>query len=108
MAPAFLPSTVSHFDGQPIRLIVQAGIWKPVVRDAALSIRTGHPSNDLRPYTDDVEGGVVHYKLRFDPNVQPTAPRSHDLQLTLTYLAVAWGVYVPCFPVWLVEAISPP
>ena len=59
-----------EFEGRVVRLIVQAGIWKPAGLQAALTIRTTYtPPNQLPPYADDVEGGVVHYKYRgTDPN----------------------------------------
>jgi putative restriction endonuclease len=53
------------FEGRPVRLIVQTGIWKPAGLDAALTIRTTYtPPNQLPPYADDLDGGVVHYKYR--------------------------------------------
>lgn len=59
------------FDGQPLRLIVQSGIWKPAGLEAALSIRTTFTPPDQPPqYEDDVgDDGLVHYKYRgTDPN----------------------------------------
>jgi putative restriction endonuclease len=96
------------FEGRPIRLIVQTGIWKPAGLDAALTIRTTYtPPNQPPPYADDVEGGVVHYKYRgTDPNHSDNrALRQamiHDLPLAY-FVGVAKGVYVPRYPVWLVD-----
>lgn len=106
-----LPSSAINsftFDGRPIRLIVQAGIWKPAGLDAALTIRTTYtPPNQPPPYTDDVEGGVVHYKYRgVDPNHSDNRALRQAMisELPLTYfVGVAKGVYVPRFPVWLVD-----
>lgn len=106
-----LPSSAVNsftFEGRPIRLIVQAGIWKPAGLDAALTIRTTYtPPNQPPPYIDDVEGGVVHYKYRgTNPNHSDNrALRQamiHELPLVY-FVGVARGVYVPRFPVWLVD-----
>lgn len=106
-----LPSSAINslnFEGRLLRLIVQTGIWKPAGLDAALTIRTTYtPPNQLPPYADDVEGGVVHYKYRgTDPNhADNRALRQAMLQgLPLAYfVGVAKSVYVPRYPVWLVN-----
>ncbi|MGH9029314.1 MAG: HNH endonuclease [Acidimicrobiales bacterium] len=96
------------FDGRLVRLIVQTGIWKPAGLDAALTIRTTYtPPNQLPPYADDVEGGVVHYKYRgTDPNhADNRALRQamvHGLPLAY-FVGVAKAVYLPRYPVWLVD-----
>ena len=96
------------FEGRPIRLVVQSGIWKPAGLDAALTIRTTYtPPNQPPPYADDVEGGVVHYKYRgTNPNHSDNrALRQamiHELPLVY-FVGVARGIYVPRFPVWLVD-----
>ena len=97
-----------EFEGRVVRLIVQAGIWKPAALQAALTIRTTYtPPNQLPPYADDVEGGVVHYKYRgTDPNhADNRALRQAMVEsLPLAYfVGVAKGVYVPRYPVWLVD-----
>ncbi len=97
-----------EFEGRVVRLIVQAGIWKPAGLQAALTIRTTYtPPNQLPPYADDVEGGVVHYKYRgTDPNhADNRALRQAMVEaLPLAYfVGVAKGVYVPSYPVWLVD-----
>ena len=97
-----------EFEGRVVRLIVQAGIWKPAGLQAALTIRTTYtPPNQLPPYADDVEGGVVHYKYRgTDPNhADNRALRQAMVEaLPLAYfVGVAKGVYVPRYPVWLVD-----
>jgi putative restriction endonuclease len=106
-----LPSSAINsftFEGRTLRLIVQTGIWKPAGLDAALTIRTTYtPPNQLPPYADDVEGGVVHYKYRgTDPNhADNRALRQAMIQgLPLAYfVGVAKSVYVPRYPVWLVD-----
>ena len=109
-----LPSSAINslnFEGQPLRLIVQTGIWKPAGLDAALTIRTTYtPPDQLPPYADDVDGGVVHYKYRgTDPDHSDNrALRQAMVQgLSLAYfVGVAKGVYVPRYPVWLVDENS--
>lgn len=106
-----LPSSLINsftYEGRPLRLIVQSGIWKPAPLDAALTIRTTYtPPNQLPPYADDVDGGVVHYKYRgTDPNhADNRALRQAMVKgLPLAYfVGVAKGIYVPRYPVWLVD-----
>jgi len=44
-----------EFEGRPMRLIVQTGIWKPAALEAALTIRTTYtPPNQEPPYSDSV------------------------------------------------------
>jgi putative restriction endonuclease len=97
------------FQGRPVRLIVQTGIWKPAGLSGALTIRTAFtPPNQPPPYVDDVgDDGLVRYKYRgTDPNhADNRALRVAMIQgLPLVYfVGVARGVYVPRYPVWLVE-----
>lgn len=76
-----LPSSAINaftFEGRPIRLMVQTGIWKPAGLDAALTIRTTYtPPNLPPPYMDDMAGGVLHYKYRIDRN-KPADPNHSD------------------------------
>jgi putative restriction endonuclease len=106
-----LPSSAINsftFEGRALRLIVQSGIWKPAGLEAALTIRTTYtPPNQLPPYADDVDGGVVHYKYRgTDPqHADNRALRQamvHGAPLAY-FVGVARGVYVPRYPVWLVD-----
>lgn len=95
------------FEGRSLKLIVQTGIWKPAGFDAALTIRTTFtPANQLPPYADDVQGGVLHYKYRgTDPShADNRALREAMIRgLELVYfIGVDRGVYVPRYPVWLV------
>jgi putative restriction endonuclease len=106
-----LPSSAINafsFDGQSMRLIVQAGIWKPAGLQAALTIRTTYtPPNQPPPYADNVDGGVVHYKYRgTDPNHSDNRALRRAMvdSLPLAYfVGVAKGVYVPRYPIWLVD-----
>jgi putative restriction endonuclease len=97
-----------EFEGRVVRLVVQAGIWKPAGLQAALTIRTTYtPPNQLPPYADDVEGGVVHYKYRgTDPDHADNRALRQAMvdALPLAYfVGVEKGVYVPRYPVWLVD-----
>ena len=50
------------FEGRPVRLIAQTGIWKPANLKAALTIRTTYtPPDALPPYVDTVgdDGGAT-------------------------------------------------
>ena len=99
-----------EFEGRAVRLTVQTGIWKPAGFDAALTIRTTYtPANQPPPYSDNVEGGVVHYKYRgTDPNHADNRALRQAMVagLPLAYfVGVAKGMYVPSYPVWLVEEI---
>jgi putative restriction endonuclease len=105
--PSSLINTFS-FDGKPLRLIVQTGIWKPAVLRAALTIRTTFtPANLPPPYADDIgPDGVLRYKYRGE---DPAHADNRSLReamregLRLAYfVGVARGVYRPIYPVWLV------
>jgi putative restriction endonuclease len=97
------------FDGRDLRLVVQSGIWKPAGLKAAISIRTALTPPDQPPhYEDDVgDDGLVHYKYRgTDPNHSDNRALRKAMVdgLPLAYfVGVARGVYVPRYPVWLIE-----
>lgn len=95
------------FRGQPLRLIVQTGIWKPAGLTAALTVRTTYTAPDQPPpYIDNVgEDGLVRYKYRgTDPNhADNRALRqalTHGLPLAY-FIGIDRGVYVARYPVWL-------
>lgn len=96
------------FEGQPLRLTVQTGIWKPAGLNAALTIRTTFtPANQVPPYEDDFgSDGLIHYKYRgTDPQYSDNRALREALVngLPLAYfVGVARGVYLPRYPVWLV------
>jgi putative restriction endonuclease len=95
------------FEGRPIKLVVQSGIWKPAGLDAALTIRTTFtPPNVTPPYEDDVsDDGFIHYKYRgTDPHHSDNRALRETMvrQLRLAYfIGVARGVYLARYPVWL-------
>jgi len=97
------------FEGQSVRLIVQTGIWKPAILEAALTIRTTFtPPNQLPPYADDVgDDGLVRYKYRgTNPNHADNRALRQAMARSLPlayFIGIARGVYVPQYPVWLVE-----
>jgi putative restriction endonuclease len=105
-----LPSSLINtfqFKGQPLRLIVQSGIWKPASLSASLTIRTTYtPPNQLPPYTDlEGDDGLIHYKYRgTDPNhADNRGLREAMLRgLPLVYfIGVDRGIYFPRYPVWI-------
>jgi len=107
---ALLSSAVNtfNFEGRPIPLIVQAGIWKPAALTAALTIRTTYtPPNALPPYADNVgDDGLVRYKYRgTDPehsdNRALRTAMSEGLPLAY-FVGVDRGLYFARYPVWLV------
>ncbi|HEX6497657.1 MAG TPA: HNH endonuclease [Micromonosporaceae bacterium] len=92
------------FDGAPMRLIVQPGIWKPARLSAALTIRTGYGA----PYDDEVSpDGTLRYKWRgTDPSHSDNRALREAMarQLPLAYFyPVTKGVYEAIYPVYLVE-----
>jgi putative restriction endonuclease len=97
------------FGGQPLRLIVQTGIWKPAGMEAALSIRTTYtPPSEPPPYQDDLgEDGLVRYKYRgTDPNHSDNRALRAALvqQAPLIYfVGIASGVYSAHYPVWITD-----
>jgi putative restriction endonuclease len=100
------------FDGKPLRLTVQTGIWKPAGLEAALTIRTTFTRSDQPPPYEDAMGddGLVHYKYRgTDPNHADNRGLRYAMVngLPLAYfIGVAKSVYVPRYPVWLVDEDS--
>lgn len=97
------------YQGKATRLVVQSGIWKPAGLTAALTIRTTYtPPDQPPPYEDDLgPEGMVRYKYRgIDPNHSDNRSlrRAMALSLPLAYfVGVAKGLYVPEYPVWIVE-----
>jgi putative restriction endonuclease len=95
------------FQGQPMRLIVQTGIWKPAPLEAALTIRTTYTRPDQRtPYDDDLGAdGLLRYKYRgTDPNHSDNRALRTAMakQSPLAYfIGIASGLYLARFPVWL-------
>lgn len=92
------------FEGEPMRLVVQPGIWKPARLSAALTIRTGYAA----PYDDGVgPDGTLRYKWRgTDPSHSDNRALREAMarQVPLAYFApVAKGVYEAIYPVYLVE-----
>lgn len=97
-----------EFDGQPMRLIVQTGIWKPARLEAALTIRTTFtPPNQEPPYADSVgDDGLVRYKYHgtdanHSDNRALRAAIAYEAELAY-FVGVDKGVYVPRWPVWIV------
>lgn len=96
------------FQGRPMRLIVQTGIWKPAQLEAALTIRTTYTRPDEQPpYNDDLgTDGLIRYKYRgTDPNHSNNRALRAAMraQAPLAYfIGIASGLYVARFPVWLV------
>ncbi|WP_137159773.1 HNH endonuclease [Blastococcus sp. CCUG 61487] len=94
--------------GQPMKLVVQPGIWKPAALEAALTIRTTYtPPSQLPPYEDAIApGGLVKYAYRgTDPNHSDNrALRTamQDERPLAYFIGVAKGVYQAQFPVYVV------
>src|SRR3954452_24172355 len=94
--------------GQPLKLVVQPGIWKPGALDAALTIRTTFTApNQMPPYEDAIApGGLVKYAYRgTDPNHSDNRALRTAMQeqRPLAYfIGVANGVYQAQFPVYVV------
>lgn len=94
--------------GQPLKLVVQPGIWKPAALEAALTIRTTYTApNQLPPYEDAIApGGLVKYAYRgTDPNHSDNRALRAAMkqQRPLAYfIGVAKGVYQAQFPVYVV------
>jgi len=96
------------FDGRPLRLIVQTGIWKPAGMTAALSIRTTYtPPSELAPYEDDLgTDGLVRYKYRgTDPNHSDNRALREAMRVEaplIYFVGIASGVYTALYPVWII------
>jgi putative restriction endonuclease len=110
--PDGIPSSVINtfdFDGEPMRLVVQPGIWKPRQLSAALTIRTTFtPPGQEPPYEDTVgSDGLVRYKWRgTDPDLADNRALREAMrrQRPLVYFhAVARGVYHAFYPVYLID-----
>lgn len=109
--PDGIPSSVINsfaFEGRPMPLVVQPGIWKPAQLSAALTIRTTYTPPGQRPPYEDAVGpdGMVRYKWR---GTDPDHPNNRALreavrqQRPLAYFCpVAKGVYHAIYPVYLV------
>lgn len=95
------------FDGRPIRLIVQSGIWKPAGLDSALSIRTTYtPPSQPPPYEDDLgSDGMVRYKYRGTDPQHSDNRALREAQRTASpliyFVGIASGVYFASYPVWI-------
>lgn len=97
------------FEGSPLRLVVQPGIWKPAHLSAALTIRTTFtPPGTDAPYADEVgPDGTIRYKWRgTDPDLADNRALREAMiaRVPLAYFyAVARGVYHAIYPVYLAE-----
>jgi len=109
--PDGIPSNVINtfaFEGGPMRLVVQPGIWKPAHLSAALTIRTTFTAPGAEaPYEDEVApDGTVRYKWRgTDPGQADNRALREAMRrrVPLAYFcAVAKGVYQAIYPVFLV------
>lgn len=96
-------------DDRPIKLVVQSGIWKPAILDAALTIRTTFTRpGTLPPYSDEIgTDGLVRYKYR---GVDPMHADNRALRTALRFgkplayfVGIASGTYRPIYPVRLIE-----
>lgn len=97
-----------QFQGRTVPLVVQTGIWKPAVLEAALSIRTTYtPPSQFPPYADDIgDDGLLRYKWR-GTDAQHSDNRALRVAMQrgaplVYFVGVDRGVYVPRYPVWLV------
>ncbi len=97
------------YRGERLRLIDQHGIWAPKGFHCALTIRTTFtPPNQIPPYVDrEGEDGLDFYKYEgTDPNLATNRKLRACIEtgLPLIWLrGVAKGVYLPDFPVYVVE-----
>jgi putative restriction endonuclease len=95
--------------GQPLKLVVQPGIWKPAALSGALTIRTTYTApNQPPPYEDDISSsGLVQYAYRgTDPQHSDNRALRVAMQeqLPLAYfIGVAPAVYQAQFPVYVVD-----
>ena len=109
--PDGIPSRVINafaFDGQPVPLVVQPGIWKPARLAAALTIRTTFtPPGRTAPYEDRLgPDGLVRYKWRgTDPmHADNRALREamREQRPLVYFYPVARGIYHAFYPVYLI------
>ncbi len=107
--PGGIPSAQINtftFDGRPMRLIVQPGIWKPQGLSAALTIRTTFAGAGAAPYEDEVgSDGLVRYKWRGE---DPDHSDNRALRQAMAqrrplayFVGVARGVYHAIYPAYL-------
>lgn len=99
-----------EFEGERVPLMdIQRGIRKPRMLDAALSFRTVFASRpDQRPYADERgDDGYQRYMWRGTDASHPenvALRRAMEAQLLLVWFqGIAPGLYLPVFPVWLVD-----
>jgi putative restriction endonuclease len=99
-----------QYAGRRIPLMdIQRGIRKPRMLDAALSFRTVFAARpDQRPYADERgPDGYQRYKWRGSESEHPenaALRRAMEQRLPLIWFqGIAQGVYLPVFPVWLVD-----
>lgn len=98
------------FAGRRVPLLdYTRGIRKPAHMNAALSFRTVYrPDGAVRPYDDEVGAdGYMRYKYRRDElgdRENESLRRAMEDGLPLIwFLGVQQGLYVPIYPVWLVD-----
>lgn len=102
-----------EYQGKPLRLIVQTGIWKPAGMAAALSIRTTYtPPNQPPPYEDDLGAdGLVRYKYRGeDPNHSDNRALREAMSSRaplIYFVGISSGVYTAHYPVWIIAENQP-
>jgi putative restriction endonuclease len=110
--PDGIPSNVINtfsFDGEPMPLIVQPGIWKPRSLSAALTIRTTFtPPGQEPPYEDAVgSDGLVRYKWQgTDPmgaHNRALREAMHRQRPLVYFYPVAKAIYHALYPVYLID-----
>jgi putative restriction endonuclease len=92
------------YEGQKIHLVGQPGIWKPMIMQLPLSIRTKFEG----PYPDKLnKNGLIEYKYRGDnPNYWDNVGLREVMRLKkpLIYLyGISRGRYFVVFPVYVVH-----
>jgi putative restriction endonuclease len=97
-----------HYRGEHIALMdPQRGIRKPASMAAALSIRTVHRSDGVRPYDDgDGPDGLLRYMWRGDDPAHPENVALREAMVRglplIWFLGFAQGLYTALYPVYLV------
>lgn len=95
------------FEGRPMPLLVQSGIWKPAGFEAALTIRTTFtPAGRAAPYEDRMGvDGLLRYDYR---SSGPAHADNRALRQAMIegkplayFVGTARGQYLPVFPVWI-------
>ena len=97
-----------EFEGRRFQVIGQQGIRKVAGLEAALAFTTVYrPPGADRPYEDELVGGLIRYKYR---GTDPQHPDNRAMRVAMLdrrpmayFVGVAPGVYVPEFPVFLVD-----